>query len=79
MSIDAEPNFLIDNARSNEWSLAAPQQGHRFALGVSERTVELERAWILKLFDVKNAIELAVLITEAQARIDPLLSVQEGR
>lgn len=43
-------------------------------LQVSERTVELERAWILKLFDVKNAIELAVLIAEAQARIDPLHS-----
>jgi two-component system response regulator FixJ len=47
-------------------------------LSVSERTVELERAWILKLFGVKNAIELAVMITEGKVQVDPTFGLRSG-
>jgi two-component system, LuxR family, response regulator FixJ len=36
-------------------------------LGVSERTIELERAELFRLFNVRNAVELAVLVTESRA------------
>lgn len=39
-------------------------------LDVSERTVESERAEILRTFGVKNVVELAVLITEFRASSD---------
>ncbi len=35
-------------------------------LGVSERTIETERAEIIRTFGVKNAVELAVMITNAR-------------
>ncbi len=35
-------------------------------LGVSERTIETERAEIIRIFGVKNAVELAVLLTSAR-------------
>lgn len=41
-------------------------------LQLSERTIELERAEILRMFQVKNAVELAVLVTESSRSIDPL-------
>lgn len=36
-------------------------------LAVSERTIETERAEIIRVFGVKNAVELAVLLTNARA------------
>jgi len=36
-------------------------------LDVSERTIEMDRADILKVFSVKNAVELAVSITKSRA------------
>ncbi len=40
-------------------------------LDLSERTIELARADVLKIFGVKNAIELAVLLTQSQAPVPP--------
>jgi FixJ family two-component response regulator len=40
-------------------------------LDLSERTIELARADVLKTFGVKNAIELAVLLTQSQVPVPP--------
>lgn len=39
-------------------------------LGVSGRTVELERAEILRIFKAKNAVSLAVMVSESRAAME---------
>ncbi len=51
--------------------MGAPNKVSASQLELSERTIELERAEILKIFGVKNAIELAVLITQSQLPVPP--------
>jgi FixJ family two-component response regulator len=41
-------------------------------LSISERTVETERAEIMRIFSVKNAVNLAVLIAESRTTLDLL-------
>jgi FixJ family two-component response regulator len=52
--------------------MGSPNKVVASQLQLSERTIELERAEILKLFAVKNAVELAVLVTESQHPIPPI-------
>jgi len=46
----------------------APNKSVAGQLKVSERTIEMERAEILKIFEVKNSVELAVVITQSRLR-----------
>ncbi len=45
-------------------------------LGVSGRTVEMERAELLRIFQARNAIRLAVLVAESRAAIEELHRVK---
>jgi len=46
----------------------APNKTIAARLDVSERTIEMERSEILRIFQVKNAVELAVVITESRVK-----------
>ncbi len=46
----------------------APNKTIAARLDVSDRTIEMERAEILRIFQVKNAVELAVVITESRVK-----------
>ncbi len=48
----------------------SPNKAVAARLDISERTIEMERAEIFRIFQVKNAVELAVIITESRLRLE---------
>lgn len=48
----------------------SPNKAVAARLDISERTIEMERSDIFRIFRVKNAVELAVIITESRWALD---------